>query len=139
MGLIAIDPGACSGFGYFEKGVLVNCGVFDPKKSCRPYFGEGGIVIERPQIYVSRPVDSNALITLAILVGRFSEWYESKGCTVEHVLPHAWKGNLDKGMCWRRTKPKLSLEELHVLPKVAKTYTHNMYDAIGIGLWKLDR
>jgi len=136
MGLIAIDPGTCSGYAYFEKDMLKSCGVFEKTP---PYLGPSLVVIERPQIYVSRPVNSNDLITLAILVGRLSAQYELQGCEVEYVVPHGWKGTLDKDMCWRRTKPKLSPEELHVLPKVAKTYTHNMYDAIGIGLWKLDR
>lgn len=140
MNILAIDPGATQGWAFFVDNRLIMCGVRKEEHAFVPsLFITPIIVIERPQVYTSRPVDSNDLITLAILVGRLSAQYEALGLTVEHVLPHAWKGNLDKDMCWRRTKAKLSAAEVLLTEGFAKSYAHNVHDAIGIGLWRLGR
>jgi hypothetical protein len=51
------------------------------------------------------------------------------------VLPNKWKGNLPKKICKDRCKAVLTPEELARV----KTEDHNVWDAIGIGLWYLGR
>jgi hypothetical protein len=135
MGMIlAIDPGACSGFAYFADTRLVSCGVFGERPSAANVHL---VVIERPQVYVKREVDLNDLVTLGIFVGRLTEFYS--GCDVEHVLPREWKGQMPKDISWARSQSKLSADEMRIVPVLAKTTVHNMRDAIGIGLWKCGR
>jgi hypothetical protein len=60
--------------------------------------------------------------------------------TVELVQPRQWKGTVDKDVMIERIKTSLDLSEMKnvCLPK-AKGLHHNVWDAIGIGLWASGR
>jgi len=55
------------------------------------------------------------------------------------VFPATWKGQLKKHVCHARIDLALTPGERKIIPKLAKTYLHNMLDAVGIGLWYLGR
>jgi len=142
MGLnLYIDPGTCSGYAYFEKAVLIACGIFTSDGVRPSATGVEFVVIERPQVYPQNPVPANDLVTLSILVGRLTEFYSSPVCKVEHVLPRAWKGQLPKEVCWARAAAKLSMAETLIVEqaKLPRSSVHNMRDAVALGIWHSDR
>jgi hypothetical protein len=96
------------------------------------------LVIEKPQVYQSMKVDPGDLIDLAIVVGRI---IGLSGREVTLYKPSQWKGQTPKAIHHERIKKLLSADELSrvVLPKAKKTLGHNVWDAIGLGLFHLGR
>ena len=143
--IIAIDPGAISGWALFREGSLIFAAYVDqitlsnfPPTVPVP----GRVIIERPVIYPfgMGNADPDDLIKLAILVGELRGFYIRLLYAVELVKPRTWKGTVPKKIHNARVLAKLTPEELALLPKRprAKDYDHNMVDAIGLGLWKLE-
>ncbi len=132
--LIAIDPGAVTGHAVFEDGALVACGLGLPTL-CHDVY------IELPQIYSNGKARPQDLVTLAVRVGEVKAKAEARGCRVELVWPHEWKGSLSKDIMGKRILSKLDNLELEIFNRVkcAKTKRHNIEDAIGIGLHVLGR
>ena len=136
--LLAIDPGASTGWGVFDKTQLLGCGLGDPhvERAAR-------IVIELPQVYPQQPVPPNDLITLAFLAGRYAgaAMGGSVGVAVSTVFPHQWKGNLPKDLCAIRVRAALTPAERTIVDAidVPEKQRHNVMDAIGIGLFTLGR
>ncbi len=131
-----------------EGGQIVDAGLGDPPVN----FTGHRVIIERPQIYPRSKGNPNDLITLAIQVGRYTERLALRGCAVEHVLPHTWKGSLDPDICCRRIYASLTPDDLLVLnPKLAPLARksladditagtrHNVIDAVGIAKWSIKR
>lgn len=150
MFLVAIDAGEDSGWALFCKGQLIESGVTTGSPPTLPpsiclLLNENRdcskAIIEKPQAYPVSPVDSNDLITLGIVVGEWKEYLYRHGATVELVLPRTWKGTVPKRIHGKRIVATLTEEEKKVLPRRprAKNYDHNMLDAVGLGLWKLER
>lgn len=142
MSILAIDPGRDQGWALLrEDKTLIDCGLGEAPLD----FVGHRVVVERPQIYRGRAskADPNDLITLAILVGRLTERYSARGCHVEHILPHDWKGSVDGDVLVRRIEASLDTVELEVLHRklasVPKGKRHNVIDAIGLGKWSLVR
>ena len=132
--LLAIDPGACTGWATFgELKQLLACGIGDP-----PVELAGHVIIELPQVYPQQPVPPNDLITLAFLAGRYAGRASGEVFT---VFPHQWKGNLPKEVCAARVRMKLSSEEKKIVDDcdLPKSQMHNTMDAIGIGLFAIGR
>jgi hypothetical protein len=100
------------------------------------------IVIERPQVYVHSRAkgDPNDLITLALAAGAIvGELRRLRpGAMVVEYRPAEWKGQVPKNVMVKRTKRSLGEEELDrvQIPK-ARSLTHNVWDAVGIGLYHL--
>lgn len=156
--LISIDPGKTTGYASFSDAVLLSAGtapradLFAPVT--RDAYGrptgalpfplfplETLVLIELPRWYPHDHTDVNDLIDLAVLVGEIKRHYEAMDCVVELVWPRTWKGSAPKDVTNRRTVAALSeVEEsrLPVRPR-ARTYDHNMLDAVGLGLWELGR
>lgn len=148
---LAIDPGRDTGWALLSVDRrLVACGLGDPRP-CRMH-PLTGVIIERPQVYQARlsKGDPNDLITLAIQVGRYTEAFDA--FTVEHVLPHDWKGTVDPDVLCHRVVASLDDAERALLFRVleplsrtslAKDVTagtrHNVIDAVGLGKWSLKR
>lgn len=148
--LLAIDPGKDTGWSLFSpKGALLDAGLGDPISRRGVH-----VIIERPQVYRGRASkgDPNDLITLAIQVGRYTERFEAHGCTVEHVLPHEWKGSVDPDVLCRRIVEALLPREREALFQVLAPLArkpveedltagrrHNVIDAVGLGKWSLLR
>lgn len=150
--LIAIDPGlkACGVACFDESNMLHDaylvrtiCESKDLEKAVANMLialegiGEGRLVIELPQVYrgfSKAKGDPNDLIKLAVLVGAIvgsKEW-----SSVRLVHPSVWKGQVDKKVTQARCREILSIEEL---AKVLDSKKHDVWDAIGLGLWSLDR
>ena len=150
--LVAVDPGvhACGVAvflrgGQLERAAYVTCAGGGPVAvagEVRDWFGSlvaDRIVIERPQVYIPRLMkgDPNDLINLAMVVGALLATLHGPG---ETVLPASWKGQVPKDIMVNRIKKRLAPEELAraMLPKT-KDLQHNVFDAIGIGLWAVGR
>lgn len=151
MKLIAIDPGKSTGIAIFNNSVLSECGVLkflSYRDYTRNLFTACDIakpqkmMVEKPVIYPLKnwKGDPNDLINLSVLVG-ICVAAGSPFCDVDLVEPRRWKGSRPKNIDIEYTKKQLYKVELDVLN--ATTYNkkdrHNMLDAIGIGLWCLDR
>lgn len=144
--LVAIDPGETSGWAVFSSvgDHLIACGTHtEPPHLLTAVLGFTSYyaVIEKPVSYPMDKVDANDLITLAIRVGEWKAYLEQLGAEIELVKPRTWKGTVPKTIHNDRIVALLTEEEKALMPKRprAKTYDHNMLDAVGIGLWKLQR
>jgi hypothetical protein len=124
--LISIDPGEHPGWAEFRNGWLVDCG--DDPWNIDPC--EHHVIIERPTVYSRSPVPPNDIVTLAIEAGRIAERFGE----VEWVLPRTWKGTVPKSIMTKRILAALTPEDFGPVPE-----DHNVIDAIGLGLWRLDR
>jgi hypothetical protein len=140
---VSVDPGVNTGWAWFDDGhALRFCGLGDPRTEVL----DGGnhwaikyVVIEKPRVYtrVKSKGDPNDLITLAIRVGEYKQYFQSLGAKVALVWPSEWKGNQDKALNNARVVQALSPLErnrlkgaLHYVP----TSKHNnVIDAIGLG------
>jgi len=152
---LAIDPGRDTGWALLAAdGKLVDCGLGDPRPArTRLPASSSSVVIERPQIYQGRmsKADPNDIITLAILVGRYTEHFDFFG--VEHILPHTWKGTVDPDVLCHRIVKSLPEDErallVGVLTPLARTplegkglvagKRHNVIDAVGLAKWSIKR
>ncbi len=145
---LAIDPGRDTGWALFRAmDQLLACGVGDPRK-----FGPGWpvgaghlqaavqtVIIERPTIYTSRNMkgDPNDIVTLAIGVGEYKEYFQSRGARVSMIEPRSWKGSLPKDVHHARVWGELGDSDKNVVAEsgrlVAPSKRHNMLDAIALG------
>lgn len=145
MRSIAIDPGVCAGRADFDGQNLESCQVLPNREAwTRIHFPRGSkVYIEKPQVYPEDPVPPNDLITLALMVGKLAWEAEQDGCYVQLPTPHAWKGTVKKHIHNARVLKALTERErvmvLGVITKLPKAYRHNVIDAVGIGLWALQR
>jgi len=144
--LITIDPGKTIGLACFESGELVSVDEHKPKRLldaarfialCCPYI-PFDLAIELPQVY---PVqrwkgDPNDLITVALQAGVILGAVYAYIATLYIIKPSEWKGSTPKAISKERTLAKLTAGERAHVQK--KSSTHIM-DAIGLGLWILNR
>jgi hypothetical protein len=154
MGLVAIDPGNVTGFAlfWFNSGFmsLAECGI--TKERYMPARTQGvsryRVAIERPQAdgregANGKPIPLTAKMTLAWNAGKLAGWYEAFGYDVAEIEPRAWKASLSKDQCWEQVRRKLTDAERATVhdaaTRIAPSYLHNMYDAIGIGMAVLGR
>jgi hypothetical protein len=161
MKILTVDPGlrACGVALWIDaklrRAELVPSGVqkiahLGPAVSTmasRVYAAVGNIdlvVVELPQTYRGRAAkgDANDLIAIATVGGAILRTFHSPGVL---VLPHEWKGTIPKktkegvNIIRERAREKLSEEELANVSLPASSLEHNVYDAIGLGLWYLER
>jgi hypothetical protein len=99
------------------------------------------LVIEMPQTYDGRAAkgDANDLLAVAFEVGRF---VEVASCACDKTLivkPSEWKGQMKKAVSHARAKETLTAAELAKVPFMARSRAHNMWDAIAICLWAVER
>jgi hypothetical protein len=106
-----------------------------------PLLDHTTIAIEKPQVYTQSKLkgDPNDLITLALMAGATCAVLGKKTQVAEY-LPRQWKGQVPKEIMANRIAGKLSQTEHGVIemPR-AKSYRHNVWDAVGIGLHHLKR
>lgn len=93
------------------------------------------LVLEWPQVYTTGKIDRNDLLGLAAVDGAITALF---GCPVKTVKPHEWKGGIDGDVMVERIKSRLSGEERSRVV-LAGCLSHNIYDAIGVGLHHLRR
>jgi len=95
------------------------------------------LVLEYPQIYRGpRANNPNNLLTLALVDGALMGLFRQEAIL---YLPHAWKGSVDPDECVKRVKARLSAVETACVVLPAKSLAHNLWDAVGIGLFHLGR
>lgn len=100
-------------------------------------------VIERPKILnvlKGSKGDPDDILLLAVLVGAIAQrQYASGSPSVVLIIPSEWKGQTPKDLTEERAKARLSNVELDVVRLPAASLQHNVWDAIGIGLWAVGR
>jgi len=140
--VLAIDPGKNAGWARFVDGDLCEAEVMNGSDIVNQpppiAVGPAIVVIEIPVIYpIGRGKgDPNDLISLAIMAGRLSGYYKHIcNCDTIFVKPRVWKGTVPKRIHQKRILDKLKENEKAKLPH----QNHNMVDAIGIGLWYLEK
>lgn len=145
--VIAIDPGKHTGWAAFYDGELGQAGVLTEQAILKktPLTGllPGIAVIELPVIY---PLglgkgDPNDLIGLAVFVGDLRGFYRRRGFDTTLVTPRTWKGTVPKNIHNERVLAALTPTERARLPRRprARDFDHNMLDAVGLGLWQLEK
>lgn len=104
----------------------------------RSPFEEG--VIELPQVYQTARQSGRQsdLIDLAVIVGAILQSANRHATKVHLVQPATWKGGqTPKNIQAKRTREILTTDELQrVSLPTAKRLHHNVWDAIGIGIWR---
>ncbi len=142
VNLLAIDPGASTGWAWFRRGELISCGRVNPECYCdlTVYASDRAIdtvLIECPRAYPRGKVDPNDLIRLARRVGQLEAIFPG----AEIVYPHTWKGTLSKVQCHARWLGKLSPAEVGALAGgllgVPKSAQHDVQDAVCLGMWRI--
>ena len=141
--LHTVDPGNDTGLACFQDGLLIEaCTVaFEDFRYLEVLSGDR-VLIEVPRHYQhNEKGDTNDLIDLALRAGQVKEWCLMKNAKVELVHPRTWKGSVPKKIHNERVLRALKDYERTLLPLKprARTYDHNMIDAVGLGLWKLGR
>ena len=163
MGLIAIDPGVHSmAIAVFDVNTLIDAwnetvsGYFDPGSCPVQGWGElplrlinrtqragmsSRIIGERQVVYPGArglKTNPNDLLDLAMCAGAFfGALCVEMRSNLRLVEPAEWKAQVPKDICRRRIEAMLSPAEKSAIKKGGEM--HNVYDAIGIGLFGLGR
>lgn len=142
--ILAIDPGKAAGGAFFIDGQLKWAALIDADApESEPYAmlqhlrGLAGVctLVEIPIAYMGArsKVDPNNLITTAFRAGKLA------GDFSETIKPVTWKGNVPDHVIYKRIYAALAPDEANVLPRIGASRMHNVLDAVGIGLHRLQR
>jgi hypothetical protein len=151
--LIAIDPGAHTGWAVYYDKTLVDCGLCELAKGERPprwglpgYCAYDLCYWEHPTVYPGCPAgkarDILTLLDRARDIADYVQAVRKVSC-----LPRDWKGTIPKNTQNRRDVNRLSQAESTVLfaarsgngRPVAQSLRNNVIDAVGLGLWAVGR
>jgi hypothetical protein len=144
MDLICVDPAVRRlAFAIYHRGVLVACGYCRsaediPLDVARSYHW----VLEKPRKYDRFSVAHKDLDGLDRKLAGCRKVARKRGDSTEDTRPMEWKGNVPKHIHHGRLLRALGRGEASMLdgkPGAAMNYDHDVYDAVGIGLTKLDR
>jgi len=159
--ILSIDPGLAldggTGWALFRNRRLATCGLVQPSAErledriaeihlelqlrVWDYGERDEVVIEKMKVYVfaKQKGSQGDLIDLAHLGGRCT----GLGKRAVLVEPADWKGQVPKDVVKGLAEAQLDAEELATLKAclagIAVSKRHNVYDAVGIGLWRLRR
>ncbi len=162
--LISVDPGirGC-GVALFDGGKLVRAAyVKSPAKtgnnaaacvsmglavySWTDRTAPDALALEWPQVYASRiregssKADPNDLLALCGVDSVIAALYDLPTAMVTCFAPAEWKGQMSKEACQGRIIGRLSAAELEIVMSVSPpSLRHNVFDAVGIGLFRLGR
>ncbi len=154
---LAVDPGLRgSGIAYFEGPRLVRAyyaknpletgdgpaAWYALADAVYTEFKEKGhrvdtYVVELMQIYKFSPGNPNDLLELAgvgAAIGAMFPLQDAFG-----YRPNVWKGALKKWVHQPRVMGQLSADEVEAIEEHRKTYAEHVVDAVGIGLYHLER
>lgn len=142
VSLLAIDPGNCTGwcllFDLDGGWHIDDCGVATPDQRDWPNMKRVDlVVIETPEDYLAPGVPLNALLKLSRTTGRYEERFAERAKRLVQVTPHDWKGSVKKEIMTARIEAALSPRDRTLVDSkgLAKSYKHNMLDAVGLGFW----
>lgn len=143
--MLCVDPskpGNNTGVVWFVNGYLSKADLNTRSVAYSPYV-PSVLLVEFPQYYhENQEEDPNDLLQVARCVGQWEEWaaaIDPPGCLVVRVHPREWKGQTPKKIHNARVLERLIPNELATIPKLPESKLHNVLDAIGLGLWALDR
>jgi hypothetical protein len=148
MGLLAIDPGKDTGWAWFLEGRLINAGVVDgdePRGYPAPLGPGDEVIAEKPCYRRSgsgRKSTPDDLVTLGMRLGLVLGTLGFAHVPTRLVLPGEWKGQLPKAVCENRIRQALQRTELdaaHAAAARLGAKGHNLWDAVGLGLYQLRR
>lgn len=137
--IVAVDPGVhMSGVALFSDDHVLNNAKWWPSDQVRFRLG-CPLYIEVPRIYPgsnSKKGDLNDLLDLSLMAGRII----GANSPVTTIFPAEWKRQVPKDVMVERIKSFLTPEErLRVELPTAKSKHHNVWDAVGIGLYAVGR
>jgi hypothetical protein len=141
--VIAIDPGKDAGIGVFEDGYLTEADLIkkDIPFSWQTRWPCRHVVVEIPQVYRGSTVNPQSLVTLAYRAGYLTGLV--RPTHLVQVKPTQWKGQIPKDIHYEQILRQLEVGELLLLDQclqnIPKSKHHNVYDAVGLGLWYLQR
>lgn len=138
--LLAIDPGADSGWAVFFHSMLIACGLGNEPKPLPDRFDT--IAVEHPVIYPhGRTKNPNDIVKLAVNAGEWAGRFRARVSEVRYIEPRTWKGTIDGDLCNARVLERLDDTERMIVDdatrdqRIPAKKSHNMLDAIGIGLF----
>lgn len=155
--LLAVDPGLRGvGLAYFTDGTLTYANyVRNPVTEGdgpTAWFGLGDAVYhlmkdlayrvdvyvtECPQVYRRSAGDPNDLLQLSAVAAACGASFPLQRAV--GYKPRQWKGTVSKLHHQPRVLAQLSEVELQAIHEKRKTYRHNVIDAVGLGLYELER
>lgn len=107
-----------------------------------PQYGVSELVVEQPCIYAHerfKEKDPNDLLPLRAIGGALAMFYESPANIVQYFPPE-WKQNMPKGAGFeKRVMDRLTGSERANIKDHPRSIMHNVFDAIGLGLFHLGR
>ena len=134
--VIGVDPGLDTGVAAVKDGVLDFAGLVDPRYMS--YHISSRVFIECPRIYPTGTPNPNDLIKLAVMVGRYVEYFDSHNTKVALIAPSDWKGQQPKVVTERRMRARFpDLDRW--LVGIPKSKAHNVIDSIGIAAYGWDK
>jgi len=155
--LLAVDPGVGgTGWALFINDELKQVGCCSPKNARAPWVKRqadvvrqlslsvntsttGTVVIECPELQTSAKGWASArrgdLVKLALITGAIVHVFRS--WEVELVTPFQWKGVLPKRITMKAVREEVPASVRGTLR--LDSYPDHTWDAVGIGLWYLDR
>jgi hypothetical protein len=100
------------------------------------------VVMEIPEVYAGSNVKPGDLLAITAVGGALAGYYCESGVgELVTVLPKIWKGQVPKPIHNARTMGKLGIKERWLVDNcTCPAYLlNNAIDAVGLGLWFLDR
>lgn len=142
--LYTVDPGKHkSAVASFLNGELIGVWFAKPETMEMAAKNLGRVAMERPRSYPGSPVRENDLLDLMAAGMEVAAQLKRPLETVQLVTPAEWKGQVPKPITKKRIEGKLSQAERMrlgsclLLAPVGER--HNLFDAVGIGLFILKR
>ena len=110
------------------------------KSAASRWFSPGRVVIEFPRAYQGgkQQANNDDLLELAGVVGAIVDRMWALTPNIAYFRPSEWKGQLKKEQTTPRIIERLSVPEQAAIEHVGAK-DHNIYDAIGIGLYDIGR
>lgn len=141
MPLLAIDPGANSGWAFFDSARRLSaCGLGNAPEGL--IVAAGRALIERPKIYPrGRTKNPNDVLAVAVSAGEHGGRCKAAGAQVDYVEPRSWKGTIDKATHHARVLERLDARETAIVDRLGlpKSKRHNVLDAVALGLFGVGR
>ena len=154
MALIAIDPGrqglafACFRDGQFDYGFVEHLpeGLGPQREQARavsPVTSADTAVVEEMVYYPQRgSAKASSQIAALLHLQTIGALAAAPARAISWCPARRWKGSLPKGVCRVRVRAALDKVELTRLEDNARSYGargHNLWDAVGLGLYCLGR
>ena len=142
--LLAVDPGADSGWALFCHDMLISCGLGSEVHPLPEKLDV--VVIEHPVIYPhGRTKNPNDVLKVAVSAGEWAGRLADRALEIRYVFPRDWKGTINGDIMNARTWARLDDGEKQVVDdavraqKIPARKRHNVLDAIGLGLFAMGR